>query len=185
MGLCQGCKLAINPAKSVCLPGGWSVNHYGGSEGFFGWLALQTAKHRCTLRDLVRTEVEALGPNLRRLESGIYKYWENRGRPVSRVYVMYFLEGQLEAGHDWHFHVHVVPRFERLKRPMGKPHKPDEIDAYQIAKLSHILPSFLDRSAFEKRHGEPRRIREDRRILDGVVRAAGFSRAKKRGPKGK
>ena len=178
---CKGCETADNGAKSVRLPGGWSVNHYGGPEGFFGWLALQTVKHRGTLSDLRPTEAATLGPNLRKLETGIYKYWKGHGRPVDRVYVMYFLEGQLEAGHEWHFHVHVVPRFQELKRLMGKPHMPEEIDAYQIAKLSHILPSFLDRVAFKKRYGEPKRARVEGRILDGVVRAAGFPR----GPKGK
>ncbi len=52
----------------MSLRGGWSVGHYGGDEGFFGWLALQTVAHRMCMSDLTEDETAALGPNLQRLE---------------------------------------------------------------------------------------------------------------------
>lgn len=122
------------------------MNHYGGPEGFFGWLALQTVQHRCNLGELSKSEARALGPNLRRLEKGIYDYWKTRGRQVDRVYVTYFLEGRLERkrGHDWHLHIHLVPRLHDLRPLMLKSNK-REIDAYRISKLGRKLPSPLDR----------------------------------------
>src|SRR5215831_2365383 len=118
MATCNGCKTAADESRSIRLPGGWSLNHYGGDEGFFGWLALQPIEHRLTLRDLSEVEAAALGPNLGRLEQGIYGYWQSAGQPADRVYAMYFLESQLESGHSWHLHIHVVPRFRCLAELM-------------------------------------------------------------------
>jgi len=109
------------------------------------------------------------------LEKGIYSYWKKRRRQVDRVYVMYFLEGQLERrrGHEWHLHIHLVPRFHDLKPLMLKRHK-REVDAYRIAKLYRGLPAFLDRRTFKNLHGKDRRAKEELRIVRGVRREAGF-----------
>ena len=151
------------------------MNHYGGSEGFFGWLALQTVQHRCNLRELRRSEAKALGPNLRRLEKGIYRYWKTHRRQVDRVYVMYFLEGQLERkeGHKYHLHIHLVPRFHVLKPLILKRDKRG-VDAYRIAGLGRKLPSHLNRELFKKQHDEQRRADKELEIVCGVVAASRF-----------
>jgi diadenosine tetraphosphate (Ap4A) HIT family hydrolase len=164
---CQGCKKARDSSESVSFPGGWSLSHYGGCEGFLGWLALQTREHRRSVSDLSVTEAKALGPLLRRLERGTYKYWRAQRHPVERVYVMYFLEGALEPGgrDRWHLHFHLVPRFVALRTPMRGT---SGIDAYQIAKLrpQGRLPAFLDSA--RKRDPAMAKLQ----ILRGVVAAA-------------
>jgi hypothetical protein len=62
---------------------------------------LQTAKHRLTLRDLPAAEAASLGPTLQKLEKGIYDYWSHKSLVVARVYMLYFLEGQLEPSSPW------------------------------------------------------------------------------------
>ena len=52
---CEGCKLA---REGIQLPGGWALNHYGGGEGYLGWLAIAPVAHRMTLASL--TDVEAI-----------------------------------------------------------------------------------------------------------------------------
>ena len=151
---CDGCKKATDPKQSIDLEGGWSIGHYRGSEGFFGWLALQTKQHRMKMEDLCDDELKSLGVNLKKLEHGIYKYWESRGHPVERVYFMYLLEGLLEEDNVWHLHIHLVPRFKDIK--CGMENKPGlhgdvikGINAYAIASLKYLsdypLPPFLDR----------------------------------------
>jgi diadenosine tetraphosphate (Ap4A) HIT family hydrolase len=176
---CEGCQKAIDPGRSVPLKGGSSLGHYGGEEGFFGWLALQTIEHRYTLRDLSQGEADALGVVLRDLERGIYNYWQSRDRPVDRVYVMYFLESQLEPEHKWHLHFHLVPRFKSLDPSMRDKidvlcKKVPGIDAYLISKLrpdhpTYRLPSFLDRDAFKSRKAELKA--EELKIVNGVASA--------------
>jgi diadenosine tetraphosphate (Ap4A) HIT family hydrolase len=155
------------------------VNHYGGSEGFFGWLALQTVQHRCNLGDLRESEAKALGPNLRRLENGIYDFWKTLGCQVDRVYVMYFLEGQLErkSGHEWHLHIHLVPRFHLVKPLMVKPNK-REVDAYRIATLGRKLPSRLNRKTFGRQYGQQRLVERELGIVRGVVSASRFPKGR-------
>src|SRR4029450_8349663 len=79
---CVGCRIAQN---ALLLDGGWTLNHYGGREGFFGWLAIQPREHVPTLRELRDGQLRALGPNLSRLERGIYDYWAMHGHTVDRV----------------------------------------------------------------------------------------------------
>ena len=52
--VCKGCELSKGNGDPpggiiVKLDGGWILNHYGGSEGFLGWLALQPSCHRMEL----------------------------------------------------------------------------------------------------------------------------------------
>jgi diadenosine tetraphosphate (Ap4A) HIT family hydrolase len=180
--MCKSCETAVDAKKSVKLPGGlWSANHYGGSEGFFGWLALQPIAHRRTLAELTRAESRALGPAIRMLENGIDRYWRERRHRVERVYVMYFLEGLLEPGGDpSHLHFHLVPRFEALGPSMsGKTDVVGElvpgIDAYLIGKLrpghpTYPLPSWLDRHAFKAQHGAQALESKELEIVQAVVR---------------
>jgi diadenosine tetraphosphate (Ap4A) HIT family hydrolase len=169
---CKGCTTAANPLRSVPLPGGWTVNHYGGNEGFFGWLALQPRRHADAVSDLTPSEAGALGPNLALVEHGVYRFWCTRGHKVARVYAMSFLEGQLEThtAERWHLHIHVVPRFVALHGRMWDGKK-KTIDAYQIAKLGKTLPQFLDRRACERRHGKLALQWADYGIVSGVVAA--------------
>jgi diadenosine tetraphosphate (Ap4A) HIT family hydrolase len=168
---CKGCETAVDQTRSIALPGGWTVNHYTGREGFFGWLSLQTVQHRCTLSELDGVEVRALGSNLQRLERGIYAYWRRRRHPVARIYVMYLLEGLLERGNKWHLHIHLVPRFHCLARSM-RPTGGRGVDAYQIAKLyrRHNVPAFMDR-----RHRRDV-ADEEWKIVTGVVKAGRLPR---------
>src|SRR2546428_9924847 len=116
---CQGCQKAINSNQSVNLIGGWSLGHYGGCEGFFGWLALQTREHRRGMGDLSQAEADALGPILQKLENGIHNYWKSCGCPVARVYVRYFLEGLIQGEKaQWHLPFHLFPDFNALEASM-------------------------------------------------------------------
>lgn len=173
---CEGCTIAANPYRSIDLPGGWTVNHYGGKEGFFGWLAVQPKRHCDTIRHLWPHEAAALGPNLMLLERGTYRHWASRGYTVSRVYVMYFLEGQLETPSckTAHLHFHVVPRFDVLAGAMWD-EKERTLDAYRIAKLKPYLPSFLNRHVFERTHGRAATENADYGITSGVIAAGNTS----------
>ena len=166
---CNGCHPAIQE-RSRELRGGWSLKQYEGVEGFFGWLALQTVKHRMKLGDLSASEARALGSHLRDLEKGIYSYWRRRGHAVDRIYVMYFLESLLTDSPEWHLHISLVPRFRALRRLLIRRYV--GVDAYQIAKLRSKLPHFLDRRAYRKEHGEDALREEGLRIVDGVLRSA-------------
>jgi len=185
---CDGCAKAHDSGQSLRLAGGWSVGHYGGGEGFLGWLALQTVEHRLGLTDLTLDEAARLGPILHGLEKGVYNYWQSRDRPIGRVYVMYFLEGLLEKKRTngrWHLHFHIVPRFEELKPSMsGKKDVLGDtisgVDAYLIAKLranrrEFQLPSDLDRKTVEMAYGRGELQRREFAIVQGVVWASGLS----------
>ena len=39
----------------------WTLNHYGGSEGFLGWVVLQPKYHRLDFADLTHQEVRWTG----------------------------------------------------------------------------------------------------------------------------
>ena len=74
---CEGCNISRKrnkalerlPGKIVIdLPGDWTLNHYGGSEGFLGWLALQPRRHVTDLNKLKDDEAYALGRNIKRID---------------------------------------------------------------------------------------------------------------------
>jgi hypothetical protein len=65
---CHGCQISQGKGKdvsNVLLPGSWSLNHYGGPEGYLGWLALQPVYHRMAFSELTDEELGHLGPNIR------------------------------------------------------------------------------------------------------------------------
>ena len=111
---CEGCDFAQGKnivGGNVLLPGSWSVNHYGGSEGFLGWLALQPYRHVLTFTDLKAHELEKLGPNIAAIEKVLKEYWESTfGDPIERLYTIYFMEGGSK-----HMHIHLIPRFKSLE----------------------------------------------------------------------
>jgi diadenosine tetraphosphate (Ap4A) HIT family hydrolase len=111
---CDGCDFARGEnvtGGNVVLPGSWSVNHYAGSEGFLGWLALQPFRHVQTFAQLNSKELAALGLNIAKIETTLNHYWESTfGEPIEHLYVIYFLEGGSE-----HLHIHLIPRFKSLE----------------------------------------------------------------------
>lgn len=128
---CRGCKISqgIDPGVNqrggvIELEGDWIVNHYGGGEGFLGWLSLQPRFHRMELTDLTPSEAAALGGNLQHLDQALRQYWSHRFAhdPIQRVYVTYFHDTVFAAAdsdprrQEWHMHIHVIPRTVRLGR---------------------------------------------------------------------
>jgi diadenosine tetraphosphate (Ap4A) HIT family hydrolase len=112
-----GCKLSQGLEKPdvggavITLPGNWILNHYSGSEGFLGWLALQPGKHRTHLKDLEEDESKLLGKNIRDIEKALRAYWVEKFNkdPIERIYVACFSEYS-----DDHLHFHLIPRTNKL-----------------------------------------------------------------------
>jgi diadenosine tetraphosphate (Ap4A) HIT family hydrolase len=102
------------PGGTVSLPGDWFLNHYRGTEGFLGWLALQPCEHRMSIRDVSEKEAKNLGWNIKLVDKFLGYYWENRfNDPVERLYIAYFFES---AGSEpFHLHIHLIPRFRSIE----------------------------------------------------------------------
>ncbi|SRR6266849_9435538 len=143
-------------------------------------MALQVSLLRLSIESDTGTPWYGLH-GVQRLERGIYNYWASE-HPVKRVYVMYFLEGQLEPDSDlWHLHFHLVPRFEALDSSMRD--KTDVlgmmvtgIDAYLIGKLrlnnaTYSPPDWLNRHSLS----EAVRKEKEFQIVTGVSGAAGLT----------
>lgn len=142
---CNGCRLARGKAEFppeggiIRLPGGWILNHYSGSEGFLGWLAMQPTKHRLAMAKLSDEEAGALGPNIKRIEKALLKAWSKSfpKDPIEKLYVAYFFESS-----DYHLHVHLIPRTRKVApvlRALSKPkHDTEEkfVDAWRTSDLS-------------------------------------------------
>ena len=109
---CYGCKVSrgkggVNErGGTIELPGGWILNHYGLEEGFLGYLALQTKKHRESFVELLTNEAVALGGNIKDVHMALSDYWSQHfpEDPLERIYVVYFSE------HLIHLHFHLIPR---------------------------------------------------------------------------
>lgn len=112
---CHGCDFSQGMraiGSNVNLPGSWSLNHYGGPEGYLGWLALQPFWHRMAFSELTDEELRHLGPNISAVERVLSEYWKQVfNDPIERLYVVYFFEG---CG-PYHVHVHLIPRFASLE----------------------------------------------------------------------
>lgn len=120
---CDGCKISQRKKEPsagggiINLDGDWILNHYGGSEGFLGWLTLQPRYHRMELTDLNTDEANALGENLQKIDLSLRQYLAIKfgDDPVQRVYVVYFFESAFEKSSDkYHMHIHLIPRTERF-----------------------------------------------------------------------
>lgn len=104
------------------MKGGWSLNVYGGGEGFLGWMVLQPRFHRMDWGDLTPEEAAALGPSIQGVTAALREYWgsEFPDDPLQRVYVLFFHETvfgkrqALEPSQEWHLHIHLVPRTFKL-----------------------------------------------------------------------
>jgi hypothetical protein len=105
---CKGCEKANEP-NSIDLLGGWSINHYGGEEGYLGWIALQPICHRMSFAELTDDELTALGPNIKSGTEALLGW--NQEDPVERVYVTYFFE---YTNDGWHLHLRLIPRFKSM-----------------------------------------------------------------------
>ena len=114
---CMGCETSQDhevPGGIVRLPGKWVLNHYRGSEGFLGWLALQTDVHRMSLAKLSQQELRTLGPNVKDVDEALSDYAINVFRDVlERLYIVYFFES---AGVEpYHLHIHLIPRYASIE----------------------------------------------------------------------
>jgi diadenosine tetraphosphate (Ap4A) HIT family hydrolase len=96
----------------VKLPGGWFCNHYGDTDAFLGWLALQTRRHIEHFEELHKKESKALGQNLKLIETALRSYWSESfpDDPIERIYAVCFSEYS-----KGHFHFHLIPRTKELK----------------------------------------------------------------------
>jgi hypothetical protein len=78
---CEVCRISQKKEKPcvggpiVKLAGNWTFNHYGGPEGFLGWLALQPHRHVAHFEELNDEESSALGQNLKLIDTTLRSYW--------------------------------------------------------------------------------------------------------------
>ena len=143
---CDGCKLSQGLKEPrgkvlIAMEGGWTLNHYGGSEGFLGWLALQPRYHRMEIADLTRSEAAALGPNIQRIDAALRQYWSISFSDdlIKRLYVLHFHEGPFdEKPSPYHLHLHLIPRTQKLRALLRTG---TDIIAYDIYKVSKA-PTF-------------------------------------------
>ena len=115
---CKGCKISqghkVVPGGVVGLPGEWQLNHYRGTEGFLGWLALQPTAHRMSLAELSQQELCSLGPNLQAVDVALSDYASKAFRdPLKRLYIVYFFESA--ELHPYHLHIHLIPRYASIE----------------------------------------------------------------------
>ena len=142
---CEGCKLSRGHRESIGgiikLDGDWILNHYGGAEGFLGWMTLQPRQHRMDFADLGPKEIKALGSNIQRVDKALGVYWNREDNfpddPIKRIYVVYFFESAFnKAGEEWHMHIHLIPRTRELGTNRRHEYKPWKVAAWKIAQLS-------------------------------------------------
>lgn len=107
----DGCGDVADRGGIIRLPGDWILNHYGGREGFLGWMALQPKFHREQLQDLKPAECKELGRAVRNIEEGLRKYWKQHFHrdPLTRMYVLYFSE------YSEHLHFHLIARPKSIR----------------------------------------------------------------------
>jgi hypothetical protein len=130
----------------LTLPGDWVVNQYGGTEGFLGWLAMQPRFHRMEIADLDPSELAALGPNIKRLDALLTRYWLEHfsDDPLRRVHVVYFFESVFdEPPTKFHLHIHLIPRTEQVGPSLEEyptrsttPGSAAGINAWRIPKIT-------------------------------------------------
>jgi diadenosine tetraphosphate (Ap4A) HIT family hydrolase len=113
---CIGCKIikeGKGPAGGpvIHLEGSWTLNQYGGEEGFLGWLILQPAEHKGDITALTKEELRSLGENLKEIEKALKDYWfcNWQDDPIERLYVVSFSE----YSHG-HLHFHLIPRTTKM-----------------------------------------------------------------------
>ena len=140
---CDGCKISqgLKEPKGkvlIQLDGGWTLNHYGGTGGFLGWLALQPSNHRMEFSDLLQREAVALGPNIQRIDLALRQYWGTffKDDPIRRVYALYFHEGPFDkTPSPYHLHIHLIPRTQKMDALLRQSDG-SQIIAWDIYKIS-------------------------------------------------
>ena len=136
--------------------GDWILNHYGGREGFLGWLALQPKKHKMELCDLEEKELKALGLNIKKIDRFLRAYWKEYfpADPIKRVYVVYFFEGVFDSKPtDYHLHIHLIPRtkaMDILLREELEGEKITTIIAWKIYRLTTDKRKEIDSLGYSK-----------------------------------
>lgn len=144
----QGCYEEVNDRGGVIeLGDDWTLNHYGGPEGFLGWMVLQPRFHRMDIADLTVDEAASMGRKIQSVNEALRQYWSSAfaDDPIQRVYVVYFHEsvfGKVESTHpsqEWHLHIHLIPRTVRLGQLLRRYSCNGSIRAWsmpEIVKLS-------------------------------------------------
>jgi diadenosine tetraphosphate (Ap4A) HIT family hydrolase len=126
---CKGCRISqkcedVLGGIVIELNGDWTLNHYGGPEGYLGWLALQPRYHRNRLTDLSASETAALGGNIQDIDRALSHYWEKtfKNDPIKRVYVVYFYESVFDKPDPtpYHLHIHLIPRTQSMDTLLRK-----------------------------------------------------------------
>lgn len=134
---CLGCKIFQGeppPAGGAVLKldGNWMLNHYGGKEGFLGWLILQPMEHKylCgewtkrkgTKKKWTNKELEYLGKHIKNISEHLHKYWKDNffndefKDEIKRIYVVCFSEcfHNDEPALEPHLHFHIIPRTQKM-----------------------------------------------------------------------
>jgi diadenosine tetraphosphate (Ap4A) HIT family hydrolase len=150
---CKGCQLSRGDIKPdvggeiINLEGDWTLNHYGGSEGFLGWMALQPRYHRIELSELSGDEVQALGGNIQKIDLALRQYWALKFEDdlIERVYVVYFAESTVNPGATWHQHIHLIPRPRSLGQLLRGYSKDKSVEAWRTPKLRPCEKNFPKR----------------------------------------
>ena len=128
----------------IPLNGGWQLNHYGGAEGFLGWLVLSPKACRKELTDLSKGEACALGGIIQKIDRILREYWLSRfGKkdPILRVYVVYFFES---TGYNLHLHLIPRPKSFSCAFSTGKP-------AWDTPKLTKCWDDFPEKYRIRSR----------------------------------
>jgi diadenosine tetraphosphate (Ap4A) HIT family hydrolase len=126
----------------IDLPGDWTLNHYGGDEGFLGWLALQPRYHQMELTDLCPNQAAALGGNIQHIDIALRQYWSIHFKdPIERVYVVYFFESEFDEPkkEQYHLHIHLIPRTKQLAEGL-RTEDGSSINAWDIPTLRKGKP---------------------------------------------
>lgn len=147
---CTGCNISLGLDAEVDKRGGiidlgnkWSLNHYGGQDGFLGWMILQSRFHRMDLADLTTDEAASMGKNIQSINDALRHYWSITfpNDPIQRVYVAYFHESVFgnipssQPSQEWHLHIHLIPRTFRLGQLLRRYSDNGSIRAWSIPEI--------------------------------------------------
>ena len=154
---CDGCNRSQGKDNVrggvVELKGDWTLNHYGGQEGFLGWMALQPRYHKMTIADLESDELSSLGDNIKKIDEALGSYWKICFNDrLERVYVLYFFESFYDRPipTKFHLHIHLIPRpksFDPLLREYSKLNSGEKssINVWGIPKLTKYKDLFPEK----------------------------------------
>lgn len=159
---CNSCKLSRgqDPKNRIIinLQGDWILNHYNGSEGFLGWLALQPRYHYMGIAELGDDETNTIGNNFANIIKCLKNYKEGvfSNHEIERVYVIFFGEGCFDRPKPscYHMHFHIIPRlkcFDDFLREYDSLNN-SSINAWNIYKLSSLE---IFRKKFKEFIGRP------------------------------